>query len=88
MVFLNGLVEIWKDEKTYIDLIIEVKLVGNVWSSNHIENQILKYQEISSVIIVSLDDKPKKWDTAICEWLTPEDCFEYLQSYSITPSNE
>ena len=68
-----------------MDLIIEVKLVGNVWSSNHIEDQVLKYQEISPVIIVSLDGKPKKWDTAICDWFTPEDCFEYLQSYSITP---
>ena len=61
-----------------LDFFIEVKLLSEQWSLQKIKEQVTKYQTISPVIIVSLDGQPEKWPHDICEWFTPDECFDFI----------
>lgn len=66
-----------------IDLIIEVKLHSSMWTKDSVEEQSMRYSEISDTIIVSLDGMPEYWieteahNSAIF-WFNPEQLFQFV----------
>jgi len=50
-----------------------------------LNEQVTKYQTVSPVIIISLDGRPEKWPHCICEWFTPEECFDLINELKKVP---
>lgn len=66
-----------------LDLIIEVKLLANMWNLKGVKEQSLRYLEISETVIVSLDGEPYDWQTErTVPWFNPIQLFDFLSEFS------
>ena len=63
-----------------LDIIVEVKLLASMWKIDDVIEQSLRYSEISSTVIVSLDGAPKNWNSKseLPPWFTPNELFDFL----------
>lgn len=52
-----------------LNLIVEVKLLASMWSTDDVVEQILRYMDISPTVIVSLDGKPTDWSEKTFTWM-------------------